>query len=169
MWSRAFLAAILFSSCVSHALAAETRTAVSGQPRPAADVRELSWLAGTWIGDGISGPAREVYSSPMAGVIVGHFIQQRGDGIWFYELITIRADGDSIAYCLRHFNADLTAWEEKNEVRCFPLIAREHDRWYFDALTLRRVGEDEMVAAVRVEQGSGAAEYVFRYRKAETD
>lgn len=165
MWRRAFLAAALLCGCMSQALANETRTTVSGQPRPVAEVSELSWLAGAWSGVGTSGPAREVYSPPTGGVIVGHFVQQRDEGVWFYELMAIRPDGKSITYCLRHFNADLTAWEEKNEVQCFPLIARERDAWYFDGLTVRRKGDDEMVTALRVATGADAKEYVFQYRR----
>ncbi len=165
MSGKAFFLVILLCGWVGHALANETRTAVSGQARPAAQVGELSWLAGVWDGQGISGPAREVYSAPMSGVIVGHFIQQRKESIGFYELITIRPDGESITYCLRHFNADLTAWEEKNEVQCFPLIAREQDAWFFDGLTVRRKGDDEMVVAVRTETGADTKEYVFQYRR----
>ena len=166
MWKRGFLVAIGLCGCMSQALANETRTAVSGEPRPAAEVSELSWLAGAWSGDGISGPAREVYSPPAGGVIVGHFIQQRGDDVGFYELITVRPDGNSITYCLRHFNADLTAWEEKNEVQCFPLIARERNAWYFNGLTVRRKGNDEMIVAVSVATSAEPKEYVFQYRRA---
>ncbi len=166
MCSRAlFAACVLCGGCSSHALADETRTAVNGQARPVAEVSELSWLAGIWSGAGISGPAREVYSAPTGGAIVGHFIQQRDQGVWFYELIAVRQDGKSITYCLRHFHSDLTAWEEKNEVRCFPLIAREHETWYFDGLTVRRTGDDDMVVAVRVETGSDTKEHVFKYRR----
>lgn len=166
MRSKAFLAAALLCCWMNQALAAETRSAVSDQPRPIANVSELSWLAGAWSGAGIGGPAREVYSPPTSGVIAGHFIQQRDKGVWFYELMTIRPDGDSITYCLRHFNADLTAWEENDEVRCFPLIARERDAWHFDGLTLRRKSDDEMIAAVRVAAGSDTKEHVFEYRRA---
>ena len=167
MWRSVFLTGLFFAGCMSHALATETRTAVDDQPRPVAEVGELSWLAGSWSGEGIAGPAREVYSPPTVGVIVGHFIQQRKEDIWFYELIAIRPDDTSITYCLRHFNADLTAWEEKNEVRCFPLIARERDAWYFDGLTVRREGDDAMVVAVRVSTGENTKEYVFRYNRSE--
>lgn len=155
-------------ACMTHALANETRAAVSGQTRPVADIAELSWLAGAWSGAGITGPAREVYSPPTGGVIVGHFIQQRDEGVGFYELIAVRPDGESLTYCLRHFNADLTAWEEKNEVRCFPLIARERDTWFFDGLTVRREGDDQMMVAVRVTAGADVQEYVFKYRRSET-
>ena len=165
MWRVVVFTAAVLCGCMSHALANETRTAVRGQSRPVAEVGELSWLAGAWSGAGITGPARGVYSPPTGGVIVGHFIQQLDEGVGFYELIAVRPDGRSIAYCLRHFNSDLTAWEEKNEVRCFPLIARERDIWYFDGLTVRREGDDRMVVAVRVTAGADVKEYVFQYRR----
>ena len=46
-------------------------------------------------------------------------------------------------------------------MRCFPLIARERDAWYFDGLTVRRESDDAMVVAVRVATGASAKEYVF--------
>jgi Domain of unknown function (DUF6265) len=162
---RVFAALAALCCCMGQTFAIETRTGIAGQPRPTASVDELGWLAGSWSGEGISGPAHEVYSLPAGGAMAGHFVQQNAAGIWFYELITVRADGKSIIYCLRHFNADLTAWEEKNEVRCFPLIARELDTWYFDGLTIQREGDDGMNAAVRVQGESGIQEYVFRYQR----
>lgn len=149
------------------ALAAqETRVAVPGAAPPAARVADLAWLAGAWEGEGLSGPAREVYSPPMGGQIVGHFAQSRGDGIWFYEIMTVAEAGGSIEYRLKHFNADLTGWEERSEVKRFPLVAVEGDAWYFDGLTIRRDGPDGMVAAVRIGSSDGAGrEAVFRYRR----
>ena len=144
----------------------ETRTAVPGAPAPAASVADLAWLAGTWRGEGISGPAEEVYSAPMGGQIVGHFAQSRGGGIWFYELMTIAEAGDSLEYRLKHFNADLTGWEEKGEMMRFPLVAVEEGAWYFDGLTIRRDGSDAMVGAVRIGHDDGTSrEAVFRYRR----
>lgn len=163
MLARALMVALC---CYIGPIAAiETRTALPGQARPIASVHDLGWLAGRWSGEGITGPAHEVYSAPAGGAIVGHFRQQRGDGIWFYELMVVRPDAESITYCLRHFNPDLTAWEEKNDVRCFPLIDREADTWYFDGLTIRREDQDNMVAAVRIASGSEVRDAVFRYRR----
>jgi hypothetical protein len=165
MLDRLIMALALLAACVANTFAAETRSAVAGEPRPAVALADLGWLAGAWLGDGIYGPAREVYSSIMGGAIVGHFSQQRGDGIAFYELVLIRQEGESLTYCLKHFNADLTGWEEKDQVQCYPLIAREGDAFYFDGLTIRRDGPDGMVAAVRASGGGGEREYVFRYRR----
>ena len=148
------------------ALAGETRSAPPGYVGPAATVDELGWLVGEWVGEGISGAAREVYSAPMGGAIAGHFVQLGPNGVAFYEFVTIAPDGPSLAYRIKHFNADMTGWEEKAEVRSFKLGAREGDAWYFDGLTLRRDGPDGLVSAVTVQAQDGTQrEYVFRYRR----
>ena len=147
------------------AAAQETRRAVAETPPPAR-VADLAWLAGTWEGEGITGPAREVYSAPMGGQMTGHFVQARGEGIFFFELMSIAETGASLEYRLKHFNADLTGWEERNEVRRFPLVAVEADAWYFDGLTIRRDGADGMIGAVRIDNQDGTNhEAVFRYRR----
>ncbi|MDP8913721.1 MAG: DUF6265 family protein, partial [Pseudomonadota bacterium] len=137
-----------------------------GSPPPRAQIADLSWLAGAWEGEGITGPAREVYSPPMGGQIIGHFIQTRGNGIWFSEILSIAEANGSLEYRLKHFNADLTGWEERAEVRRFPLVAVEGDAWFLDGLTILRNGSDGMVGAVRIDNGNGTSrEVVFRYRR----
>ena len=147
--------------------AQETRQAVPGAPPPPARIADLAWLAGAWEGEGISGRARETYSPPMGGQMIGHFVQLKGEGeIAFSEILSIAEAGGSLEYRLKHFNADLTSWEEKDEVRRFPLVAVEDGAFYFDGLTIRRDGPDGMVGAVRVATKDGSAkEYVFRYRR----
>jgi len=161
------LAVVALSAPVARA--AETRSAVPGAPAPPARVADLAWLAGAWEGAGIAGgAATEVYSPPAAGQIVGHFRQLRPDGsLWFYEIMSIAEAGGSLHYRLKHFDADLTGWEEKAQVVSFPLVAVEKDAWYFDGLTIRRDGPDGMVAAVRIgSKDGGSREAVFRYRRA---
>lgn len=146
--------------------AQETRSAVPGAKPPPAKAADLAWLAGTWEGQGISGFAREVYFPPAGGQLAGHFTQMRADGIWFYEILSIAELAGSLEYRLKHFNADLTGWEEKAEVQRFPLVAVERDAWYFNGLTIRRDGPNGMVAAVKVGEKDGSAkEYVFRYQR----
>jgi hypothetical protein len=150
----------------SPAAAQETRTMKAGAQAPPARLEDLAWLQGAWEGPGISGPATEVYSGPAGGQIVGHFRQLRGDGIWFYEIMTIVQAGASLEYRLKHFNHDLTGWEEKTQVVTFPLVAIEKEAWYFDGLTIRRDGPDGMVGAVRIDSKDGPPrEAVFRYRR----
>ncbi|MBY6204838.1 DUF6265 family protein [Halomonas denitrificans] len=168
---RTFWAGLVLAGAASIAPAGEggfdeTRTAIDGQAPPAASIDELSWLAGSWVGEGLGGRAREVYSPPMGGVITGHFVFQRGDAMGFSEILSIAPLGDSLVYRLKHFHPDLTGWEEKDEVIEFPLVAKEGDAFYFDGLTIRKDGEDGMVAAVRIDRGdAGVSEAVFRYRR----
>jgi hypothetical protein len=150
------------------ALAQETRTLTPGAKPPPASVDQLSWLAGTWRGEGIGAPATEVYSSPQAGGILGHFLQEDGKGgVQFYEIIQIVPVDGSLAYRVRHFNPDLTGWEDKTGKAVeFRLVAIEGDAFYFDGLTLRRSGADAMTAWVRVHKKDGGTEEIaFRYRR----
>ena len=164
---RKLLLALLLMMAAGPAWAQETRQRVEGQSPPAARLADLAWLVGTWEGQGITGPAREVYSAPMGGQMIGHFIQARGEGIWFTEIMSIAEVGGSLEYRLKHFNEDLTGWEERERVIRFSLVAVERDAWFFDGLTIRRDGPDGMIGAVRVDNRDGSSrEVVFRYRRA---
>lgn len=145
-----------------------TRTVRPGEARPAASLDELGWLAGTWEGPGIDGaPAREHWGPAIGGAMPGYFVQTDGKGaMLFSEWMQIARDGESLAVRLKHFNADLTGWEEKDRVVSFPLVARARDAWFFDGLTYRRVGRDRMLVAVRMKHGDGSgSELVFRFRR----
>lgn len=140
-------------------------TAMAG---PAATLADLGWLAGSWEGEGIEGaPALEAYAPAAGGQMVGHFRQLNKDGsVMFYELITIVEDGGALAYRLKHFNADLTGWEEKDKVVVFPLTAASKQRWDFSGLVYERTGRDAMTATVLIHKDDGAQEtLVFRFRR----
>ena len=146
-----------------------TRTAIPGTERPRASVNELAWMAGEWRGPGIEGaPAVEAWSAPVGGSMTGHFVQTDAKGaVWFHELIQIAPDGESLRVRLKHFNADLTGWEEKDKTVDFPLIAREGDSWYFNGLTYRREGPDRLFFAVRMKHSDGKVdELMFRFERA---
>lgn len=148
------------------AAAQDTRSAAPHAAPPPARLADLAWLEGSWVGDGLGGQAREVYSPPIGGQIVGHFIQVGADGIRFSEILSIAQVNGSLEYRLQHFDADLTGWEDKDEVVRFPLVAVEDDAWYFDGLTIRREGPDGLITAVRIDDAGGARrDAVFRYRR----
>ena len=146
--------------------AQETRAAKPGAAPPAARLEDLAWLQGQWEGPGLTGPATEVYSGPAGGQISGLFRQLRDGRVWFFEIMAIVQVGSSLEYRLKHFNEDLTGWEEKGTVLKFPLVAVEPDAWYFDGLTVRRDGPDGMIGAVRIDRKDGPPrEAVFKYRR----
>ena len=151
-------------AAASHAQ--ETRALKPGASSPPARLEDLAWLQGQWEAAGLSGPATEVYSSPAGGQIAGHFRQLRDGRVWFFEIMAIAQVGPSLEYRLKHFNEDLTGWEEKGTVVTFPLVAVERDAWYFDGLTIRRDGADGMIGAVRIGNKDGSSrEAVFKYRR----
>jgi len=135
-----------------------TRVAGAGAARPAADIEDLAWLAGSWEGPGIEGaPAQESYAPPLGGTIAGTFVQQDGEGgVMFYEFIQIAKDGDSLVLRLKHFDPDMTGWEEPKDFVSFPLIAREGDIWYFDGLTFDRQAPDRLRISVRMHHSDGS-------------
>lgn len=149
------------------AFAAAILAPASAFAAPPASLADISWLQGSWEGEGIEGaPALEAYAPAAGGQMVGHFRQLDKDGsVMFYELITIVEDGGSLAYRLKHFNADLTGWEEKDKVVSFPLTDRKGDRLDFSGLVYERTGKDTMTASVQVNEGGKTETLVFRFRR----
>lgn len=135
---------------------------------PAATLADIAWLEGSWEGPGVEGaPATEVYSPAKGGQMPAHFRQLNADGtVMFYELITIVERDGSLVYRLKHFNPDLTGWEEQGEVREFPLTAREGNRFTFEGLTYEQTGPDTMTASVVIDSADGKEELLqFHFRR----
>ena len=150
--------------------AAETRTLPAGAASPPATIAQIGWLSGTWAGPGVGGRrAVESYTPAHGGQISGHFEQADGKGgILFYELMQIVPAGGSLTYRLKHFNADLTGWEEKPGATAvtFPLVAIEKDAVHFDGMSFYRKSADTLRVVVRVKEKDGSThELGFDYRR----
>ena len=148
--------------------AQETRMGEDGFESPAATLQQMDWLVGQWIGDGIGGaPALESWLPPTGGTMVGTFVQQGADGaIQFTEHLYLMEEGGTLILRLKHFDAKLIAWEEKDDMLTFRLVAMEPCAAFFHGLTLRcaeadRPGEG-LVAAVRMQSGG---ELLFRFSR----
>ncbi len=145
-----------------------TRVAEAGATSPKAALADLTWLVGQWEAPGIDGAAsQETWSRPLGGSMIGTFVQGDGKGgVLFSEHMLIAPAGDSLVVRLKHFNADLTAWEEKDKVVSFPFVAREGNAWYFNGLTYRREGRSRLLVAVRMRGAGGkVSELVFRFKR----
>ena len=140
--------------------AQETRIGEEGFESPQASLAQMDWLVGQWSGDGIGGnPAMESWLPPTGSVMVGTFLQQGEDGeIQFTEHLYLMEEEGTLVLRLKHFNADLTGWEEKDDMLSFRLVAIEPCAAYFRALTLRCADADKpgegLVAAVRMSSGN---------------
>ena len=151
------LAAVaLATPLASEEPAMETRIGEEGFVSPPATLEQMDWLVGQWGGVGIQGaPAMESWLPPAGGTMVGTFVQETAEGeIMFSEILYLMEEEGSLVLRLKHFNADLTGWEEKDDMLTFRLVAIEECAAFFNALTLRCDGEGGLLAAVRMQSGS---------------
>lgn len=157
---RLALAALFMAATPQH----HTRALNGAEPPPAA-IEDLAWLAGSWVGTGLGADVTETYSAPLGGRITGHFVMADGKGgTAFTEIVDYVPVGRSIAYRVRHFNPDMTGWEDKTgKPVVFPLVAVEKDRWFFDGMTIERTGPDALTMWVRMrDDGGTVSEAPFR-------
>lgn len=130
---------------------------------PPASIESMSWLEGHWKGEAMGGISEEVWSPPAGGAIMGVYRFIKEDEVVFYEIVTILEENNTLMLRLRHFNPDLTGWEEKGETVDFPLVKLENDTAYFDGFTIQRLDGDRMVIYVMVGTPENIREEAFRY------
>jgi Domain of unknown function (DUF6265) len=154
------LAAIFFvlMSSAHSAWAGETRSLAPGGVSPRATIADAAWVVGRWVGEGFGAAVEEAMSPPMGNAMIGHFAMADKDGPKFYEIVQIREEKGSLVYRVKHFHPDLKGWEEKDKTIDFPLVAVEQGALYFDGLTIKRTGPDEVTHWVRVKGKDGKVE-----------
>ncbi len=114
-----------------------TASLVSG-----AQKTDFSWLSGRWVGPGFGGVFEEVWSEPDAkGNMMGMFRYADSTGVvQFYEFWVLDESGMK----LKHFDPNLTSWEEKTEFMEFPMIKSADKKLILKGLTYERIGKDQM-------------------------
>jgi hypothetical protein len=137
----------------------------AGKQSPAATIADMAWLAGHWVGDGLGGATEEVWSPPRNGVMMGMFRLFRGDKPIFYELLTLAEEKGSLTLRLKHFNADLTGWEEKDKTIDFPFITKADGVAHFDGLAWSPEGEDAMTIYLAIRRDGNIREEKFHLRR----
>lgn len=133
---------------------------------PAATIDDMAWIAGHFQGEALGGSFEEVWAPPFGGAMMGMFKVFRDGAVVFYELLTIVEESNSLNLRLRHFNADLTGWEEKDESQSFPLVELTQNAAFFDGITFRRLDQNTIRVFVAVEQSDGETEELeFEYHR----
>lgn len=133
---------------------------------PKANIEDVAWIAGHWIGKAFGGTVEEVWSAPAGGAMMGMFRLIQGEKTGFYEILTISEVESSLIFRLKHFNEDLTGWEEKNETVDFSLVALQENIAFFDGITFQRVDENNLHIYLASENKEGGFdELVFRYER----
>lgn len=134
--------------------------------RPTATLADVSWLVGSWSGEGFGDTFEEVWNPPSAGSMVGMFKLLKDDQVGFYELMLIVEEEGSLSFKVKHFNDDFSAWEEKKEYVDFPLVGIDDDAIHFSGLSFYRVSDGEMYAylVIRNKQGTREEKLVYHRR-----
>lgn len=170
------LVAWLFSCgvllCVPGAYAQERMTEhtfrlADGGASPAATLAQMKWLQGRWTGKALGGEVEEVWGAAQAGAMLGTFRLVRDGKPVFYEFMMLVEEQGSLVMRLKHFNPDLTGWEEKDQSEEFRLVAIEDNAVHFDGLSMHVDGNlVTMHLAIEAKDGT-LEESTFRYERIE--
>lgn len=133
-----------------------TVRAEAGATPAEATLADVRWLTGNWAGTGMGGVVDETFTAPAAGAMIGTFRLVVKDAVVFYQFLNMVEEKGSLILRLKHFNADMTGWEEKDRFLTFRLVRMTPTEALFNGLTFRRVGNDglQIFLAQRVADGS---------------
>lgn len=170
MKSLPFAIAVLFVLCIpafAQTKSTENTLKLSGsEPAGKATIADMAWLAGSWTGEGLGGISEEMWSKPAGGAMVGTYRLIKDGKPVFYEICWIVEQEGTIALRLKHFNADLTGWEEKDKTVDFRFIKKDGNRIYFSGLTFERLGNSELNIYLALKHKDGSVkESVFKMKR----
>jgi hypothetical protein len=148
----------------SHFLAAQVRQLEADQSPGLGNVEDLSWMVGYWTGTGLGGECEEVWMPAVDGHMLGTFRFWEGGKLVFSEFMNLVQDGASLSMKLKHFNPDLSGWEEKEEWTTFRLIELSENKVWFDNLTIEQIG-DVMVYQLGLTQNGKRKIEEFRFAR----
>ena len=157
---------LLLCACLSQAQ--NTIPANEGIQSPVASISDVSWISGHWLGEAFGGTVEEIWSSPMGDSMMFVFRLVKDGEVSFYEIGHIKEVGESLILQLKHFNRDLSGWEEKEETVDFKLVRLEENKVFFDNFTFERIDENAINLFVVVKETDEMAEEIkFSYKRKE--
>jgi hypothetical protein len=130
---------------------------------------EMAWIAGSWIGGEGETFIEERWSRPEGNEMIGTFRMLEAGEPVFYEFMRLASEPEGIVLRIKHFSADLTAWEDAAETVDFELEQASDDRAVFvtatdgprETLTYRRTDEGLEVVLHKPGEGSTST-FAFR-------
>ena len=128
---------------------------------------DLQWMVGKWTGEAFGGTCEELWSQPSGGVMIGTFKLIMGDNAAMYEIMMISVVAGKPELRLKHFNADLTAWEEKDEYVTFPFSGVGDNEVQFDGLTYKREENGLTITVITGDADGNSHTNVIECNKAE--
>jgi hypothetical protein len=149
---------------IGHFANSQVRQLEADQAPGKAKVEELNWLAGFWTGTGLGGDCEEAWLPAADGHMIGTFRFWSEGKLVFSEFMNIVQDGESVSVKLKHFNPDLTGWEEKEKWTTFKLVELGPNAAWFNGLTYERKGNELIIHLALTEDGVRSIEE-FRFTR----
>lgn len=118
-----------------------------------ATLSDFAWLAGHWQGNLTGRIVEEIWSEPMAGLMMGMFRLADSTQTLVLEFFSLRQSEEGIEFRLRHFSPALDAWEKEDPITLKLVNQREnlftfenpfHDRP--KRVILTRAGENTLIS-----------------------
>lgn len=151
---------------ISHFASAQVRQLDDDQTPGKGKVEDLSWMVGYWTGSGLGGECEEVWMPAVDDHMIGTFRFWENGKLVFSEFMNLLQEGESISMKLKHFNPDLSGWEEKEEWTTFRLIELSENKVWFDGLTIERIGDVMIYQLALTENGERTIEELRFTKKA---
>jgi|688.fasta_scaffold07456_17 hypothetical protein len=104
----------------------------------AVNINQFNWLAAHWKGSGLGGQCDELWLPAIDNTMHGVFRFHMYNNIIFTEYMVLEKLEDNIYLKIKHFNKDLSPWEDKNDWTIFPFIKLEKEAAYFKGITFVR-------------------------------
>jgi len=140
---------VLIMNC-NHVVAQEkltenTFTLAKDQAMGKGQLKDVAWLVGSWQGNAFGSQFEEVWNPASAGSMMGMWkLYDEEKGVSFYELMILKEEDQGLVLLVKHFSADFTAWEEKNDFIKFRLVKVEEQAVHFSGLSFYQNGENQI-------------------------
>lgn len=145
----------------------------AGNDSSKADVPTLEkfdWLVGHWRGKGLGGDCEETWLPESGGCLLGTFKFTQNDKANFFELMTITIDSLGPALRVKHFNADMTGWEDKAEMVTFRYDSTSANQVFFGGVRFLRPSKDSLLITMSFKtKDGGSKEELIRCRRVEIE
>ncbi len=128
-------------------------------------IDKLSWLEGNWSAEKWGGTVEEYWSAPNGNTIIGMFRMIADGEIKFSEHFSIIENSDNITLKLKHFNADFTSWEKKDEYVEFPLIETGENYASFEGIKYELLDSGKLKATLEIENEGKIETEIFIFEK----
>ena len=99
--------------------------------------------------------------------MVGMFkLFDENKGVSFYELLLLKQEGNSLVLLVKHFSADFSAWEEKDDFIKFKLVKLEKNAVHFSGLSFYKNGKDKIDGFISMKHKDGSrTEHPLKYSR----